>query len=136
MENNEKMWKKLYYKSGLLKYEGFVVDNEPSGAGTMFYPNGKIYKEGVFGFKGLICGTEYYSNGNKRFTGLYHCNKGYGPNYPIYGTCYHEDGNIYYEGKITIKFHGSMWWPEVIGPTDYGEINLPYTPNLKFYDNH
>lgn len=137
MKSNNRIWKKLYYQSGRLKYEGFVSDdNKPEGAGTMYYPDGKIYKEGIFNYKGLICGTEFYSNGNKRFSGLYHCNDGYGPHYPLYGEFFYEDGRHCYSGEIHYKFHGSLWWPEVVFPVWYGKVNLPGAPNYDFYDGN
>lgn len=129
MTNKNRIWKQLFYRNGVLKYEGMTVDGKPFGPGTMYYSNGTIYKEGVFGIKGLLCGTEYYPNGNKRFSGLYKYNPGYGPNYPKYGACFHEDGSAWYEGEIKIHRSG-LGWPFVDYPVDYGPVVLKETPNM------
>ncbi len=133
--DNHQVWKMLFDEKGNLKYEGMTVKRNPSGSGTLYYPDGTIYKEGVFGDKGLLCGTEYYPNGNKRFSGLYKFNAGYGPNYPVYGACFHEDGSPWYEGEIKIRRSG-LGWPIVEYPIDYGPVELKGTPNLQFFEDY
>ena len=128
-------WRQLFDEKGNLKYEGMTVEGEPDGAGTFYFPNGAVYKEGVFGKKGLLCGTEYYPNGNKRFSGLYKYNGGYGPNYPVYGACFHDDGSPWYEGEIKIRRSG-LGWPIVEYPVEYGPVELKGAPNLKFFEDH
>jgi hypothetical protein len=49
-------------------YEGYTLNDKPCGEGTSYYPNGKIFQEGIFDIKGLIKGAEYYPNGNIRNT--------------------------------------------------------------------
>ncbi len=128
-------WRQLFDEKGNLKYEGMTIEGMPDGAGTFYYPNGTVYKEGVFGKKGLLCGTEYYPNGNKRFSGLYKYNGGYGPNYPIYGTCFHDDGSLWYEGEMKIRRSG-LGWPTVEYPVDYGSVELKGSPSLEFFEDH
>ena len=130
---DRQVWKKLFDGHGVLKYEGMTVNGEPHGAGTLYYPSGCIYKEGVFGGKGLLCGTEYYPNGNKRFTGSYRYNSGNGPNYPVYGTFFHKDGSLGYEGNIMVHRSGSGW-PSVDYPVDYGPVEQEGIPDMEFFD--
>ena len=129
MKENTRVWKKIYGKGSTLVYEGFMAGGEPRGSGTMYYPDGMIYREGVFGKKGLLCGTEYYPNGNKRFSGLYKYNGGYGPNYPIYGEFYFDDGTLRYEGKIEV-YRSGLGWPFIVLPEDYGPVVLHDAPQM------
>lgn len=70
-------WTKVTDDAGNLVYEGFALDKNPCGSGTAFFPNGNRYKEGVWGYKGLVAGREYYPNGQLRFEGAYGLNHGY-----------------------------------------------------------
>lgn len=115
-------WKKILSKDKKLMYEGFVVDGKPSGTGTSYYENGNKCQEGVFDENGLVHGREYYMNGNLRFEGVFTAHKGYGPNYPTFGTCYDEDGNEIFYGELTIKKLGSMGFPKIVKPEGYGYI--------------
>ena len=115
-------WKKIFSKDHKLMYEGFVVDGLPYGTGTSYYENGNKCQEGVFDEKGLVHGREYYMNGNLRFEGTYTKNKGRGPNYPTFGTCYDEDGNEIYYGELTIRKLGDMGFPKIVKPEEYGFI--------------
>ena len=99
-------WQCIYSENQTLIYEGFTVNGKPYGAGTVYYPNGSKYQEGVFGIKGLLVGREYYSNGNIRFEGVYSLNCAYGPNYPYMGTVYDHNGQETYNGIIKIKRSG------------------------------
>lgn len=126
-------WKMLFDAKGVLRYEGMTVNGEPFGAGTLYYSNGKIYQEGVFGKKGLLCGTEYYSNGNKRFSGMYKYNGGYGPNYPQYGSFYKRNGRISYEGEIKVRRSG-LGWPTVEYPVEFGSVIQRGAPNMELFD--
>ena len=116
-------WKKIFSKDHKLMYAGYVADDKPFGIGTSYYENGNKCQEGIFDDKGLVQGREYYKNGNLRFEGVYTHNKGYGPNYPTFGTCYDEDGNEIYYGELKIKKIGSMGLPRVIVPEEYGFIS-------------
>ena len=70
----EEILKVLYYdkysiygkfcsKDGDLAYEGYTIFDRPKGFGVSYYPNGNKYQEGVFNYKGLVEGKEFYSNG-------------------------------------------------------------------------
>lgn len=117
-------WKNLYAKNRKLMYEGFTFRSKPHGSGTSYYENGKKCQEGVFDEKGLVFGREYYQNGNIRFEGTYKRNEGYGPNYPVFGYCYDEDGNEIYYGELKIM-RSSIGWPSVKIPQCYGSV-LPH----------
>ncbi len=54
------VWKQLFYENGSLMYFGFTVSGLPYDSGTVFFPDGTIYQEGLFGVKGLLSGREYY----------------------------------------------------------------------------
>ena len=86
----------------------------------------------MFDVKGLVYGREYYPNGKIRFEGAYKINHGYGPNYPEYGRCYNEDGNMYYEGKLSVKRSG-LGWPSVKMPKEFGSIPQSH-PDLRYID--
>ena len=129
-------WEQIKDEQGVLLYEGYTLLNKPHGTGRSFFSNGKVYQEGDFCIKGLIKGKEYYPSGNLRFDGTYKINKGYGPNYPIMGKCYDEDGNLYYEGQIRCSF-GGVGYPSVILPEEYGPIvqgNKPNVPTFAWED--
>lgn len=123
-------WKKIYSKSGKLMYEGFTRDGMPFGSGTSYYPNGNKCQEGIFDVKGLVYGKEYYRNGNVRFEGAYMANKGYGPNYPVFGSCCDEDGNEYFYGELTVKKSG-LGYPSITKPAKFGPIVHKRMPDLK-----
>ena len=112
-------WKKIYSKNGKLMYEGFTKDGKPFGSGTSYFSNGKKCQEGVFDVKGLVYGREYYRSGKIRFEGSYRINQGYGPNYPVFGHCYDEDGNEIFYGELIISRSG-LGWPTIVKPEFYG----------------
>ena len=122
-------WKKINSKKGKLMYEGFTKDGKPYGSGTSYYSNGKKCQEGVFGIKGLLYGIEYYRNGRKRFEGAYRLNNGYGPNYPIFGTCYDEDGNEIFYGELTVSKVGPGW-PIIVKPECFGSTEPKGKPDF------
>ena len=118
--NIRQKWRRLY-KNKKLCYEGFTIHRYPFGAGTQFYENGMKYREGVFGYKGLLCGKEYYPNGNVRFEGTFKPWKSYGPNPPEWGKFYSVDGKLEYQGKF--RYHvGGVGYPTIIVPKNYGNI--------------
>ncbi len=123
-------WKKIYSKSGKLMYEGFTLNGVPCGPGTSYYPNGNKCQEGIFDVKGLVYGKEYYRNGNVRFEGVYMANKGYGPNYPVFGSCCDENGNEYFYGELTVKKSG-IGYPSIVKPAGFGSVVQKRMPNLK-----
>lgn len=112
-------WNKIYSKNGKLMYEGFTKDGKPFGSGTSYYSNGKKCQEGVFDVKGLVYGREYYRNGKIRFEGTYKINHGYGPNYPVFGFCYDEEGKEVFYGELTIRRSG-LGWPTILKPECFG----------------
>lgn len=126
----EEKWKRIYSKGHKLMYVGYVVDDKPFGTGISYYKNGNKCQEGVFDEKGLVQGKEYYQNGNLRFEGVYTQNKGYGPNYPTYGTCYDEDGKEIFYGELKIRKIGSMGFPKIVMPEEYGFITPKGMPDF------
>lgn len=125
------VWNKLYSKSGKVIYEGYTLYGKPYGAGTSYYANGNKCREGVFDIKGLVFGREYYPNGQVRFEGSFEINHGYGPNYPVYGTLFDEEGNELYRGRISV-IKSSIGYPMVTLPEDFGPVPLPHTPELEY----
>ena len=116
-------WKKIYSKNGKLMYEGFTKDGRPFGSGTSYFANGNKCQEGVFDIKGLVYGREYYRNGKLRFEGFYKTNTGYGPNYPMFGYCFDEEGNEIFYGELKIRKSG-LGWP-IIEKPDCFELTSP-----------
>ena len=125
-------WKRISSDDGRLMYEGFTFGGKPHGAGTTYYENGNKYQEGVFDAKGLAYGREYYPNGNVRFEGAYSIQKGFGPNYPVFGTCYDEKGNEYFYGELTVR-KNHAGFPKVIKPEGFGPVVLKESPDLKVF---
>ena len=123
------VWKKLYNEEQEFVYEGYTYKNHPYGAGTAYYYDGTKYQEGVFDVKGLVYGREYYPNGKVRFEGTYKINKAYGPNTPIYGNHYSEDGELVHSGLLKFKY-GGVGYPLVTVPKEYGSVALPERPSI------
>ncbi len=129
-------WNRLYDKNGVLVYEGFTFHGKACGAGASYFPDGKIYQEGIFGVKGFLSGREYYPDGKLRFEGVYELCKGYGPNYPRYGFFQTRDGSSTYKGEFRIRF-GGVGFPIVEKPKAFGSIlqkNSPDVPLLMWAD--
>lgn len=65
------------YINGNLFYEGKWVDSYPSQSCVeLYYPNGKIwYKGGMKKGKKKSFGIEYFSNGYKKFEGIFKDNE-------------------------------------------------------------
>ena len=133
-------FKKIYSKDSKLMYVGFTVDGRPCGSGTSYYENGNKCQEGLFDYRGLVYGREYYMNGNLRFEGTYKCSKPdsedeFNVNYPAFGTCYDEDGNEYYSGKLTL-WSGCKGRPIMKTPECFGEVvsnGMPMFDLRKWY---
>ena len=122
-------WKKIYSKNGKLMYEGFTKDGMPFGSGTSYYSNGKKCQEGLFDTKGLVYGREYYRNGKLRFEGAYKVNHGYGPNYPVFGYCFDEEGNEIFYGELKVIKSG-LGWPIIEKPECFGVTPPKGHPNF------
>ena len=101
---------KLYDDDGNLLYEGYLLNDRPYGLGTVYFANGNKYQEGVFDFKGLVQGREYYPSGQLRFEGTFVMNTAYGPNFPRLGSLYDEDGRLVFSGKFEVK-RGGVGYP-------------------------
>lgn len=122
-------WKKIISEDGKLMYEGFTKDGKPFGSGTSYYANGNKCQEGIFGAKGFLYGRVYYQSGIVRFEGAYRHNKGYGPNYPVFGSCYDEEGNEIYYGELAVRKSG-MGMPSIVKPECYGPIEPDGQPDF------
>ena len=87
--------------------------------------------------KGLTSGREYFPNGSLRFEGTYHIHDGYGPNYPLSGKCYNQEGALIYEGHVKVRF-GGVGYPMIQIPADYGPIpqNGPHIDYFTWEDVH
>jgi len=129
MKEAEKEWQRLYDEAGKPVYEGFTLHGKPYGAGMAFYPDGTVYREGIFGIKGLICGREYYPSGSLRYEGMFGINHNYGPNYPKCGKFRTEDGTFTFEGVFRIHFSG-VGYPLVENPHLFGSVVLPGSPMI------
>lgn len=126
----EPVWEK-FYEDGRLIYEGFTVDQKAFGAGKAFYKDGKPMMEGIFGIKGLLCGKEYYPNGMIRFEGSFRLNQAYGPNYPVYGSWFDEEGKLLFHGKFEF-FRSSIGYPLVDKPKGFTLLKHPLSTHHLF----
>ena len=90
----KKEWKRLYDESGNLLYEGSTLNGRPWGAGDAYYPDGSIYRKGIFGIKGLLTGKEYYSSEKLGLNAFFTLNRGYGPHIPVLMLENNEGGAI------------------------------------------
>lgn len=113
----EPVWDKIY-EDGCLIYEGFTIDQKAFGAGKAFYRDGTPMAEGIFGIKGLLYGREYYPSGIIRFEGSFRLNQAYGPNYPIYGSWFDEEGKLLFHGKFEF-FRSSLGYPLIDEPKGF-----------------
>ena len=126
LTNVRPVWGKILDDDGHLIYEGHMVDDMAFGSGTSYYPDGHICQEGLFGSKGLICGRDYYNNGQVRFEGTFQYNSGYGPNWPIFGAWYDRDGDLMYYGQFQVSsMGGSVHMPKVLVPEGFGSVPGP-----------
>ena len=130
--SEELIWKQIKNEDGVLLYEGFTMFDKPYGKGKTFFSNGNVYQDGQFSIKGLIDGKEYYPSGQLRFEGTYTINKAYGPNFPVRGKCYDENGKLYHNGKIHCSF-GGVGYPTVRFPTKYGPIPQSDKPDVDYF---
>lgn len=113
-------------------YAGALKNGKPYGYGTVYYPDGKIYQEGIFGIKGLLRGKEYYPDGKLRFQGEYRVNDGYGPNYPVRGKCYDPEGKLIHEGELKVVRRG-LGWPVVLEPEGFGRVEQKERPDYDWF---
>lgn len=125
-------WKQIRDENGVLLYEGSTLFGKPYGKGKTFWPNGNVYQDGEFNVKGLVKGKEYFPDGKIRFEGTYKINKAYGPNYPLEGKCYNENGELYHEGEIERRGTG-VGYPIITKPAEYGPVAQVDKPDIDFF---
>lgn len=130
--NTDSVYGKIVSDNGTLLYEGFTLLGKPYGSGTAYFSNGRIYQEGVFGIKGLLCGREYYPSGKLRFEGILKLCKAYSPNYPAYGNCYDQEGELYYSGEIKTRI-GGVGYRIVEVPAEFGAVSQREKPDITFF---
>lgn len=123
--------KKLYGDENKLLYEGYTIDGMPYGFGVMYFPDGTIYREGIFDVKGIVQGKEYYPSGQLRFKGTWSITYGYGPNAPREGEVYSEDGELTFRGRFEIK-KGGVGFPMIINPKGYRH-EQNNCPKIQYY---
>ena len=130
----------LFYPSGALffigRYDEATIGDDGIPyrlyAGTIFYEDGTPYQEGLFQWGGLYCGRIFYPSGKVKFVGQFNDKHGeitgcepehyYGPSYPVEGTFYAEDGTVLYSGKFKVVKQGSLGYPKVIVPENFGPL--------------
>lgn len=122
----EKILGRLYYEDGSLAYDGYFTEDEKwkvcrCGLGTQYYPDGTVYREGIFNRRGLLLGREYYPNGKLRYQLVLRENLGYGPNFPVCGIFYDDQGREVYTGKFTV-WAGGVGYPVVKVPKNFGDV--------------
>ena len=115
------------FRDGNLIYEGYTLGGKAYGEGTSYWDNGQIYQKGIFSIKGLVEGEQYYASGNLRFRGKYQINRAYGPNYPVSGDYYDEDGHLVYSGDFQVTY-GGVGYPIIQRPEQFGAINICRVP--------
>lgn len=121
-------WTTLYDRTtGLVAYQGMVVNEEPYGPGILFYDNGNRYREGVFKQGDIINGTEYYPDGTMRFSGVWGEHKIW--NYPKCGCWESEDHAIRYCGNFRVS--NLKYLPRIEYPFEYGPIVLENAPSRR-----
>lgn len=123
----------IWTKDGVLIYAGEIENGRPSGQGTMYWPDGQVFREGTFNGKGLIDGCEYYTSGQLRHAGKWRINTGYGPNVPVSGRVYMPDGKLCFAGTFMVRQSG-LGWTTVITPEEYGPVmqkDAPYVDTAK-----
>jgi len=124
---------KLYYDTGEFRYEGHYETDEHDenvhyarGSGRLYYKDGALHQEGEFSLGGLSEGRIYYPSGQLKFEGVFNSKKGttyYGPTYPVHGKFWREDGSLAYEGKFDVIRQGSVGFPKVVVPENFGSLD-------------
>ena len=128
--SDEVAFEKIFSDDEDLVYEGYTACGYPYGFGRLYFDNGNIYQEGIFDFKGLREGKEYYYNGQLKFEGIWSMTNGYGPNAPRIGNVYDEKGKMVFSGKFEIK-KGGVGWPMIKYPSGYRN-NEKNRPDIKY----
>ena len=129
---------KAYDENGILIFEGRYNEIWRRGKierliyfnGKEFYADGKIKREGKFSKYGFVSGRTYYPNGRLRFEGIFNdktkdgLGNYYGPQYPLYGDYYSENGEKLFSGRFYITYLGSMFYPKIIVPEGITNTDL------------
>lgn len=105
----------ILYDGDNLAYDGLTLRSSPYGLGVAYYPNGNVFRDGVFDVKGIIEGKEYYISGQLKFAGIWMKHFGYGSNYPVMGNYYSEEGELIFSGKFEVK-KGGVGYPMMTYP--------------------
>ena len=126
-------WGIISDDDGTKIYEGFLWNNKPYGPGTAYYKTGKVFRDGIWDIKGIVSGREYYENGQLRFEGMWRIHLAYGPNPPVYGSFFDEEGHLLYSGEFRLTY-GGVGYPRVVKPAEYGSIAKSQVPVVGFED--
>ncbi|MBC7766366.1 MAG: hypothetical protein H7Y41_07780 [Hyphomonadaceae bacterium] len=85
----------LKYDTGVVKYEGQLLNGIPDGTGKEFYDSGKLWYEGAFlGGNWHGYGKFYYESGEIYYDGMVKLNALNGV-----GKIYYENGALLYDGE-------------------------------------
>lgn len=109
-----------------ISFKWFPINKKSKRIGWLFHENGKVSSKGILQQCGLYKGKSYWENGKIKFKGI--CNdKGingayYGPSYPLHGTFFDENGEKLYSGEFQISRSGSLAYPHVDIPQNFGSI--------------
>ena len=109
-----------------ISFKWFPINKVPKRIGWLFHKNGKVSSKGILQRSGLYKGKNYWENGKIKFKGV--CNdKGvngayYGPSHPARGTFFDENGVEVYRGNFKISRSGSIGFPRVVFPQNFGCI--------------
>ena len=113
---------------GLHLFSGyFYILLQIIAGGFLFYENRKVSSFGILQASGLYKGVSYWQNGKKKFIGK--CNDRmksgsyYGPSYPVKGKFYNSEGKKVYQGIFICSHQGSIGYPRVDFPSNYGSIS-------------
>lgn len=128
--NNQRPWDPLvkvkgttYYRNGHKHQEGYF---QLGGllAGKVYYPSGILKFEGVYNDRHKKFTQENGEVVADDGTVLYVCDKEhtgsyYGPAYPVSGKYYDEDGKLLYDGEFQVGFQGGVGFPVVRIPEGF-----------------
>ena len=66
------------------------------------------------------------------FALFYQLHKGYGPNYPVYGDCFDQDGHKVFGGALKIR-KGGVGYPMVVEPENFGPLPQRERPEINWF---
>lgn len=82
--------------SNVYKMEATYINGVLDGAGKKYYPNGKLYFDGIYKDGKAISGSMYFINGSLQYEGKWN-----GNDYNGKGKLYWKEGNLRYDGSWT-----------------------------------